>query len=90
MPRRASASRAGAVEGIRWFFSDERPKPRPPKPFWLTYTGDDVVTVPGVGLFQNGTTAEVDADVAARYGVTPGWAVQPRAIRKIDDDEDED
>jgi hypothetical protein len=89
MPKRAGHStRAGAVEGFRFFFSEERPPAPPPKPFLLTYEGDDVVEVPGVGKFQNGTTAEVDTDVARALEGRPGWRVTARP-RKLEQETEE-
>jgi len=88
MPRKANDSaRAGAVEGVRWYFSDERPSGPPGKPFLITYTGSDVVSVPGVGLFQNGTTAEASAKLAERLRGEPDWVVAPRPARKRPDEE---
>lgn len=79
MPKKAhDGSRAAAVESVRWYFAEERPGAPPPKPFWLTYTGSDVVSVPGVGLFQNGTTAEVDGAIADRFRHRPDWVVASR------------
>jgi len=91
MPRPANnAKKAGAIESFRFFFAGERPPGPPPKPFWLTYTGLDVVSVPGLGLFQNGTTAEVDAKVAARFREAPGWTVRERALAPQTEEETED
>ena len=81
MPKKAKSDRAGAVEGIRWFFSEERPAGPPPKPFFLTYLGPGVVEIPGVGAFQDGTTAEVDRAVADAHRGLACWRVieRPRA-----------
>ncbi len=80
------APRAAAIEGIRWYFSEERPPGPPPKPFLLTYVGDGVEEVPDVGRFQNGTTAEVDEETARAYRGRPGWSVAARAAPRAEED----
>ncbi len=75
MPRRAGPSRAGAIERISWYFAEERPPGARAKPFRLIYEGEGVEEVKGVGLFQNGTSAECDAATAARYRDRAGWRV---------------
>jgi hypothetical protein len=88
MPKKANdISKAGAIEGIRWYFSNERPPGPPPKPFWLTYVGDDVVSVKGIGLFQNGTRAEVGPATAERYRGQPDWVVEERPRPKAEEDD---
>jgi hypothetical protein len=88
MPKKANdAARAGAIESVQWYFAEDRPKGPPPKPFWLTYIGTDVVTVPGVGLFQNGTTAEVGKALADRYSGERDWRVEPRRSPAPETDE---
>lgn len=82
---RKPTNRAGAVEGVSLRFSFERPRP-PLKPFLATYVGDDVAQVDGVGLFQNGTTAEVDREVAAKLRGQPDWFVRERPRPPADDD----
>jgi hypothetical protein len=81
--------RAAAIEGVRWYFAEDRPRGAPPKPFLLTYAGDDVVEIPGVGKFQNGTTAEVDAETARACEGRPEWIVRerPRAAEGSEDEE---
>ncbi|GIW72030.1 MAG: hypothetical protein KatS3mg102_1572 [Planctomycetota bacterium] len=75
---RPPSNRAGFVQGVRWYFAEERPGGPPPKPFLLTYLGSGVEEVPGVGLFQHGTTAAVDRAVAERYRDRAGWQVVAR------------
>lgn len=89
MPKK-NTPRAGAIEGIRWFFSDERPAGPPPKPFFLTYVGEGVAEVPDVGAFQNGTTAEIGRRLAEEYRARPDWLVTERPRGKRVDDYSDD
>lgn len=79
MPKRAGVSRAGTVERVSWYFAEERPAGPPPKPFRLIYEGEGVEEVKGVGLFQNGTSAECDAATAETYRGRAGWRVVAQA-----------
>lgn len=88
MPRKANeAKKAAAIEGVRWYFSDDRAPPPPAKPFWLTYVGDDVVTVAGVGKFANGTRANVDAATAEIYRADPAWVVEALPPKPAEDED---
>lgn len=88
MPKKPS-NRAGAIEGLVLRFGEERPRP-PLKPFLLTYTGVGVEQVEDVGLFQNGTTAEIGREMAERMRGQPDWRVEPRPQPPADEDADED
>ncbi len=77
MPKKPTP-RAGAVEGVSWYFSEDRPTGPTAKPYFLTYDGGGVEEVKGVGLFQNGTTAEVGEGTAEAYRGRPGWIVRKR------------
>jgi hypothetical protein len=79
------SSRAAAIEGVRWYFSEERPPAPRPKPFILTYMGEGVVEVPEVGLFQNGTTAEIGPELAREYEGKDGWLVGRRRVPPVDE-----
>jgi len=72
------SNRAGAIEGVGLRFGNEGHPAPPPKPFFLTYLGGDVVELKGIGRFQNGTTAEVDRHVAAAYENLSDWRVEKR------------
>jgi hypothetical protein len=70
--------RGAAAEGVSCRIN-EGPPPRPDPAFQLTYLGPGVAEVEGVGLFTNGTTAGVEADVAEAYRDQPEWRVSPFA-----------
>lgn len=72
----AKAVRGAAAEAIG-FRLNEGPVGARPLPFRITYLGDGVVTVPGVGLFSRHTRAGAPADVAARLRPDPAWRVEP-------------
>lgn len=74
----AKAGRGAAAEAIG-FRLNEGPVGARPLPFRITYLGDGVVTVPGVGLFSRHTRAGAPADVAARLRADPAWRVEPDA-----------
>lgn len=73
-----SVQRGVPAEGISWRLGEDRPC-APDLPFRLTYVGEGVVSVPGLGNFARGTTASVNAKVAERYRGLPDWAVEPRS-----------
>jgi hypothetical protein len=73
--------RAAAIEGIRWYFSEERPRGPRPEPYTLTYIGEGVEEVPDVGLFQHGTTAEIGEALAREFEGRAGWIVARRGGR---------
>lgn len=73
---RPPSERAGAIEGISWFFSEDRARGPRRKPFVLTYLGHDVVEVSGAGLFQNGTSATVDEQTARAFRGLTDWSVR--------------
>lgn len=77
MPQRQPDRRGPAAEGIT-FRINEGPPPRRPEPFSLTYLGEGVVSVRGIGNFAHGTRAAVDAETAARYRDHAEWRVEAR------------
>ncbi|MHC4391584.1 MAG: hypothetical protein ACYS22_09740 [Planctomycetota bacterium] len=80
------SQRAGAVERFSFFFSENRPVPAP-KPYFLTYLGNDIPEIEDVGLFQRGTRAEVSAKVAEQYRQDPAWSVEKRVFRRESEDD---
>lgn len=64
------------------FTINEGPRRPRPRPFTLTYLGEGVVTVEGVGLFARFTKAECDAATAERLGRDPRWRVEPTQQRR--------
>lgn len=60
------------------FTLNEGPRRPRPRPFTLTYLGEGVVSVEGVGLFARFTTAECDEATARRLEHDPRWRVQRR------------
>lgn len=65
------------AEGVGFRINEGPRRPRP-RPFTLTYLGEGVVAVEGVGVFSRFTTAEVDARTAARHQGDPRWEVRRR------------
>ncbi len=63
------------------FTLNEGPRRPRPRPFTLTYLGEGVVTVEGVGLFARFTTAECDEVTAKQLEQDPRWRVEPRQRR---------
>lgn len=75
MPAKKRPNRGAAAESVG-FRINEGPPRAPRKPFRITYLGDGVATVDGIGLFTRGTSAEATRSQAERYRGLPDWEVQ--------------
>ena len=75
MPRPPRPPRGPAAEAVG-FRINEGPPQGPRLAHTLTWLGEGVVEVPGVGVFARDVTAWVSPELAARYAGQPGWRVE--------------
>lgn len=79
MARPPRPQRGPAAEAVGFRLNEGPPRGRRPT-HTLTWLGEGVVEVPGVGVFARDVTAWVSSELAARYAGLPGWRVEgPRA-----------
>lgn len=71
-PARGAAAEAVSIR------INEGPLRRRSRPFAVTYLGEGVVALDGVGVFAKHVTAEVDAATAAKLSGDPSWRVERR------------
>lgn len=73
----AKPARGAAAEAVS-IHINEGPLRRRARPFVVTYLGESVVNLAGVGVFAKHVTAEVDAATAAKLEGDPAWRVERR------------